>query len=85
LHSLHLKTPKGEEAIEEDPFLILGYGINSYFDILLNLFWMFTFITIFCIPIYIIFAQNRYFAEWKTYQISRFSLGNMGGASMACF
>ena len=29
-----LKVPKGAGAIEEDPFLILGYGVNAYFDIL---------------------------------------------------
>ena len=82
---LGFKLPKGEDAIEEDPFLILGYGINSYLDIMMNLTWMFFYISLFCIPLYVIFFQNRYFAEWKTFPISRFSLGNMGGASMACF
>jgi hypothetical protein len=52
---LGFRLPKNEE-IEKDPFLILGYGINSYLDIMMNLFWMFTIITIFCIPLCMIFS-----------------------------
>ena len=53
---LGFKLPKNEDEIENDPFLILGYGINSYLDINMNLFWMFTYISIFCIPLYMIYS-----------------------------
>jgi hypothetical protein len=46
LHELGFKAPKSEREIENEPFLLLGYGINSYFDILLSLCCLF--IILFC-------------------------------------
>ena len=34
LANMEIKLPKTEEALDKDPFLLLGYGVNSYFDIL---------------------------------------------------
>jgi hypothetical protein len=34
LDELGLKLPKTEKRIAETPFLLLGFGINSYFDIM---------------------------------------------------
>ena len=31
---LELSVPKSDMMIEEDPFLLLGYGMNSYFEIM---------------------------------------------------
>lgn len=52
LQELNFKVPKSENEIKEDPYLILGYGVNAYYDILLSLCTLFLCITIFCIPIY---------------------------------
>jgi len=44
-----------------DPFDYLGYGVNAYFDFLIslsNLFWM---MTIFSIPLYLIYSSGEYF------------------------
>lgn len=34
LNKLDMKIPKSDIAIENDPFLLLGYGMNSYFEII---------------------------------------------------
>jgi len=31
---MDLVAPEGDELIQSDPFLLLGYGVNAYFDIL---------------------------------------------------
>jgi hypothetical protein len=86
LLELEIKMPKSEIEIQEDPFLILGYGVNAFFDILLSLCMMFCFISVASIPIFIIYSsmgQGTY-SEENSYPISRFLLGNMGGASVFC-
>ena len=35
LKELGLKMPKTEIELQKEPFLRLGYGVNSYFDIIL--------------------------------------------------
>jgi hypothetical protein len=34
MQEMDLTPPEGQDAIEGDPFLLLGYGVNAYFDIL---------------------------------------------------
>jgi hypothetical protein len=58
LADMDIPFPKSEEALANDPFLLLGYGVNSYFDICLRLFWVFTFISIFFIPAFEIYSKN---------------------------
>ena len=48
---LGLKQSKSEEQVENNPFLLLGYGMNAYFDVVMQLFCMMLFITIFAIPL----------------------------------
>ena len=35
-----MKVSKSDERIEQDPYLLLGYGMNSYFEIMLGLMCM---------------------------------------------
>ena len=37
---------------------MLGYGVNAYFDIMYSLVFMFTTITIACIPMYYSYSNN---------------------------
>jgi hypothetical protein len=86
LQELGMKVPKSEREIQKDPFLILGYGVNAFFDILFSLCVMFCCISIFALPIFYTYSklgQSTYFEE-KSYPISRLMLGNMGGATMFC-
>jgi len=34
LAELGLKLPKTEKKVAKNPFLLLGYGVNSYFNVL---------------------------------------------------
>ena len=56
LHELGIKMPKSEKQTQEDPFLILGYGVNAFFDILLSLCLMFCTISIAALPIFYIYS-----------------------------
>ena len=29
--------PKSDKEVQEDPYLLLGFGVNSYFDVMLDL------------------------------------------------
>ena len=55
---MDIKKPKGEKAKHENPFIVLGYGINAFFEIQFSLFWMFVWITLFMIPIYMMYSSN---------------------------
>jgi hypothetical protein len=59
LDELELKKPKSDEMLNENPFLYLGYGVNAYFNVMLNLSKMFAMITLFCIPLYMVYSGNR--------------------------
>ena len=63
LQELNFKVPKSDNEINQDPYLILGYGINAYYDILLSLCTMFVCIMIFCLPIYYTYAQGKYYRD----------------------
>lgn len=58
LKELGMKATTGEESSSKDPFVMLGYGINAYFDIMLSLFYMFVCIAIFAIPIFMLYSGN---------------------------
>eukprot|EP00355_Strombidium_rassoulzadegani_P007408 CAMPEP_0168620868 /NCGR_PEP_ID=MMETSP0449_2-20121227/7377_1 /TAXON_ID=1082188 /ORGANISM="Strombidium rassoulzadegani, Strain ras09" /LENGTH=1171 /DNA_ID=CAMNT_0008661923 /DNA_START=74 /DNA_END=3586 /DNA_ORIENTATION=+ len=90
LEEMGIKMPDSENQLIEEPFLMLGYGINAYFDIMLSLCLMFFSITLFCLPLYYMFAYNdaqglKNFNEGFKFQITKWSLGNMGGSTVICF
>ncbi len=84
LKDLGVKMPKNEEQISQDPYLVLGYGINAYFDILYSLSLMFVCITIFCLPVYWIYSSGTAFSQQRSFLVSKFSIGNLGGSSVVC-
>lgn len=63
LQELEFKVPKSDNELYQDPYLILGYGINAYYDILLSLACMFVCISIFCIPIYFTYSHGIYYRD----------------------
>lgn len=79
-------SSKNDSKNQENPFLILGYGINAYFDLMQLLVYMFLMITIFCIPIYFIYSNTlvQFLHYDSNYFLNRFSLGNMGGSTVVC-
>jgi len=54
-----IKIPKNDAMMTEDPFLYLGYGVNAYFNTMLNLSKMFCMITLFVLPLYAVYSKNN--------------------------
>lgn len=86
LKDLGIKEPKTDREVDEDPFRLLGYGVNSYFDFMYYLMKMFLAITILMIPVYCLYAGNdeQGLKSFHHYRLNQFSLGNMGGAQAYC-
>jgi hypothetical protein len=59
LEEMQIRMPKSETQLMNEPFLRLGYGVNSYFDIMLSIFYMFTFISVVCIPMFYCYSTNE--------------------------
>ena len=79
--------PKSDSQIVEEPFLLLGYGVNAFFEIQYSLAFMCLAITAFLLPAYIIYSQSVQAGAlelesipWK-YGLNQFTLGNLGGAT----
>lgn len=86
LAEMKIKMPKSENTIIDDPFLILGYGVNAYFDIMISLAIACLTITVFCIPLYRGYAFNdeKGLQMDGKYVINQWSLGNMAGSNIFC-
>ena len=86
LEEMQIKMPKSESQIIEDPFLILGYGVNAYFDIMLSLVYLCLTVTLFVIPLYWVYSQNQQKAliTQPKYTFTQYTLGNMGGDDVFC-
>jgi len=81
---LGLKIPDSEQNIGHNPYMLCGFGVNSYFDILNYMSIMMVCITIFSIPLFFMYSRERGFAHEKSYPISKFFMGNLGGSNMFC-
>lgn len=88
LSELDLPLPENDEEIEEDPYLLLGYGLNAYFDVLMSAVWMFVVLTVASMPLYYYYSNNgvnELAAQGGLGgMIAQFSLGNLGGARALC-
>lgn len=83
---LKIKEPKTDRVIDEDPFVITGYGINSFFETLYYLAEMFLVITLLLIPVFYLYSNNNQLGlmSFDHYAFNQFTLGNMGGAQAYC-
>jgi len=83
---LEMKVPMSEQRLLDDPYLRLGYGMHSYFNVLLQLMCMMMIIMILSIPLMMTYssfdALNKYDAGVTNMNI--YSLGNLGGAESIC-
>ena len=53
-----LKVSELDEEMQTEPFLQFGFGITAYFDIISSVIIMMIMLTIFCIPIYLMYANG---------------------------
>ena len=75
---------KSDLLLEQDPYLRLGYGIQAYFDIILQLLWLMLLCMLVTTPLMIKFANFDALNGQLAYAVNMFSLGNMGGATAQC-
>ena len=81
---LEITVPKSDQRIEDDPFLLLGYGMNSYFEIMVQLMIMVGLVSLVTIPLQLKFASFSALENYAGYDWNQFTLGNMGGADVFC-
>ena len=78
---LGLKVSKNEKLAEENPFLHLGYGMSSYFSLMLQLLMLMAMLSCFAIPLMMVYAKGSGLIQHPGYGLAQFSIGNLGGAS----
>ena len=82
---LELTLPDSDLRLLNDPYLRLGYGMHSYFQVLQQLMCMMGLIMVLSVPLMLTYAS---FDDLKyasgDYAWNQYSLGNMGGAEAIC-
>ncbi len=73
---------EGEDPTKEDPFLLYGFGIIAYFDLMCCLVLLFAALTVFALPSMYIFAQYEGITDATMY--TKMTLGNMGYSEAKC-
>ena len=81
---LELGVPKSDQRLLEDPYLRLGYGMYSYFEIMRQLMILMSLLMVLSIPLMCAYASYDDLAHYTEYSWNRFSLGNMGGSNAIC-
>ena len=81
---LEIPSTKADKIIEEDPYLLLGYGINSYFTTMLQLLLLMVAISCLAVPLMIYFSTFHGTNGEVGHIFSQFTLGNLGGSSTFC-
>ena len=76
---LGIKVPKSDQRVDKDPYLLLGYGMNSYFTVMIQLMWLCILICVAAIPLMGIYATGENLSG-----LAAFSLGNLGGSDVVC-
>lgn len=81
---LSMTIPKADILLEEDPFLMLGYGMNSYFQVMVQLMVLTALISFVMLPFMGTFSTFTTLAAFPGYDYNQFTLGNIGGADAFC-
>jgi hypothetical protein len=84
LKKMQIKMPKTDVKLEEDPYLRLGFGMNAYFDTLKFMMILMFCLFVFSLPAMHIYSSYNSLMHENMYLFTRFSLGNLGGASPVC-
>ena len=80
-----LDAAKKAEKQQKDPYLILGYGMIAYFDMLRVLIYVFGLITLLSLPSLFIYNSYDAMRNANNKIFSAYSLGNMGFSAGRCF
>jgi hypothetical protein len=72
------KAKKEKKQENEDPYLIIGFGMVAYFKMLKSLILMFIIFTLLSIPAICIYTHHNGQKDLVNYSKSRYTLGNLG-------
>lgn len=67
---LDMTVPKSDVAIENDPYLQLGYGMNAYFQIVIQLMCMMLLIMCVTVPVMLIYASHDHLEQQPGYSFN---------------
>ena len=81
---LALKISKSDAQLEDDPYLALGFGFNSYFDVMVQLMMMSAIISVLMLPIMFQYSQYEYLKDYPGFSDAKYTLGNIGAAWTLC-
>lgn len=73
-----------EPQEDEDPYLMLGFGMVAYFTMLRTLIMMFSFFTLMMIPTIFVYSSYNGLESGTNYAKTKFSLGNLGFSEHIC-
>lgn len=65
--------------------MLLGFGINAFFDMMVLLIKLFTILTLLAIPAMFIYSSFNGLEKYRNYSKAKYSMGNMGYASSNCY
>ncbi len=78
---MEIELSQSEIEMEENPLLLLGFGINAYFNIIKQMLYMMIAVCIINMPLFYIYGG---YGAIKNDAIASVSLGNMGGSVAIC-
>ena len=64
-HKMDISVPKHEIELDENPLLVLGFGINAYFKIIKLMLYMMFWILVANLPLFYIFSKYDTFSNTR--------------------
>ena len=81
---LEVTVPKSDQRIADNPFLLIGYGMNSYLQIMVELMIMVGLISLVTIPLMMTLSSFGALEQFPGYDFNQYTLGNIGGSNVFC-
>ena len=63
---------------------MLGFGLNSYFNMIVHLIGMMTVVTMVMLPVMYTFSTYHALENYPRYDLNKYALGNIGGSAASC-
>lgn len=76
--------PENDKDVIANPYLLLGYGFNAYFDVIRDLVYYFFFTSIFVMPLFMIYGKSQALADYTYAGLAEMTMGNIYGSSIQC-
>lgn len=84
LKKLKIQVPLTEYQIESDPYILLGFGVNSYFDLLQLFCIMMLIISAISLPIFYMYSTGNAYNNEDMLALGKYMMGNLGASDIYC-